>query len=543
MTNTYSGSLSNTSRDDSENLSSNEIRADIDNTRASVGEKIDQLQARLDPSRLKAQATETVQEMLSDTANSMTEYVKTHKDEMVHSLTDAARRNPLPTALIGLGLGWLVLESMSGNRRDEDDDYYTYERRNFRPRRRARFEGSSGRSFVSQGRGQYMEGMEYSPEYFDAPDYGRSGYPTQGSMSGSQYQGSQYQGSQYQNRQEFPTDYSKEFGNGHHRNPLEKATDAVKDTMSDVTHEIKDRVEGAGQEIKDRMSDMKDSISGAVSGAVDDMRHQVSRAGDRMGNQMSNMGDRMGDRFSNMEDRMGNRMSNWSDQGQERWFDTNERMRYMQRQARWEAERRGRQVMRNLEDNPLTYGALALAAGAAIALLLPQTRAENRAFGEMRDELMDRGQEAFDSARMRAQEVVSEVRPEFEQKARQIVSEATEIGKEVVKDAANELKPVVDKAVSKGKEEARGVAKEMGVNPDKLTGSQPALNRDTMSGQWKQIRGDIKSKWGQLTDDDLTRIEGDYEKLVGSIQTRYGHTREQVEREINDFFNTHKAKA
>jgi uncharacterized protein YjbJ (UPF0337 family) len=373
-----------------------------------------------------------------------------------------------------------------------------------------------------------MEGMEYSPEYFDAPDYGRSGYPTQGSMSGSQYQGSQYQGSQYQNRQEFPTDYSKEFGNGHHRNPLEKATDAVKDTMSDVTHEIKDRVEGAGQEIKDRMSDMKDSISGAV----DDMRHQVSRAGDRMGNQMSNM-----------EDRMGNRMSNWSDQGQERWFDTNERMRYMQRQARWEAERRGRQVMRNLEDNPLTYGALALAAGAAIALLLPQTRAENRAFGEMRDELMDRGQEAFDSARMRAQEVVSEVRPEFEQKARQIVSEATEIGKEVVKDAANELKPVVDKAVSKGKEEARGVAKEMGVNPDKLTGSQPALNRDTMSGQWKQIRGDIKSKWGQLTDDDLTRIEGDYEKLVGSIQTRYGHTREQVEREINDFFNTHKAKA
>jgi hypothetical protein len=153
-------------RDDSESLSSNEIRADIDNTRASVGDKIDQLQARLDPSRLKAQAQETVQEMLSDTANSMTDYVRTHKDEMVSSLTDAARRNPLPTALIGLGLGWLVLESMAGSRRDDDDDDYTYERRNFRPRRRARYEGSTGRSFVSQGRGQFMEEDYYSPEYY-----------------------------------------------------------------------------------------------------------------------------------------------------------------------------------------------------------------------------------------------------------------------------------------------------------------------------------------------------------------------------------------
>jgi len=508
-------------RDDSDNLSSNEIRADIDNTRASVGEKIDQLQARLDPSRLKAQAQETVQEMLSDTATSMTDYVRTHKDEMVSSLTDAARRNPLPTALIGLGLGWLVLESMAGSRRDDDDDYYTYERRNFRPRRRARDEGSSGRSFVSQGRGQYMEGQEYSPEYFDAPDYGRSGYPTQGNVASSQYQGSQTQ-----NRQEYSGDYSKEYGNGHHRNPLEKATGAVKDTVSDVTHEIKDRVEGVGQEIKERMSDMKESISGAVG----DMRQQVSHAGDRMGDQMSHMGDRMG-----------NRMSNIGDQGQERMYYTNERMRYMQRQARWEAQRRGQQVMRNLEDNPLTYGALALAAGAALALLLPQTRAENRAFGEMRDELMDRGQEAFETVKDRAQEVVEEVRPELEQKARQVVGEATQMGKEIVKDAAEEMRPAVDKAIAKGKEGARSAAKDIGVDPEKLTGSKPALNRDTMSGQWKQIRGDVKSKWGQLTDDDLTRIEGDYEKLVGSIQTRYGHTREQVEREIDDFFNSRKA--
>jgi uncharacterized protein YjbJ (UPF0337 family) len=43
-----------------------------------------------------------------------------------------------------------------------------------------------------------------------------------------------------------------------------------------------------------------------------------------------------------------------------------------------------------------------------------------------------------------------------------------------------------------------------------------------------------------LTDDDLTKIEGDYDKLAGSIQERYGYTRERIEREINAFYDAHK---
>jgi uncharacterized protein YjbJ (UPF0337 family) len=107
-----------------------------------------------------------------------------------------------------------------------------------------------------------------------------------------------------------------------------------------------------------------------------------------------------------------------------------------------------------------------------------------------------------------------------------------------VKEAAEELRPVVDKAMEKGKQEARSAAQEVGVDPDKLMGNKSTLNRDTLAGQWKQIRGDVKSKWGQLSDDELTRIEGDYEKLAGAIQTRYGYERSRVEREINDFFNS-----
>ena len=61
------------------------------------------------------------------------------------------------------------------------------------------------------------------------------------------------------------------------------------------------------------------------------------------------------------------------------------------------------------------------------------------------------------------------------------------------------------------------------------------MNRDTLKGQWKQVQGDVKKRWGKLTDDELTRIEGDFDMLVGRIQERYGYQREQAEREINDF--------
>jgi hypothetical protein len=123
MTQNLYSSTPDSKQENGDNLSSTEIRADIDQTRASVGDKIDQLQARLDPNRLKQQAQETVQEMLTDTASSMTDYVRTHKDEMVNSLVDSARRNPLPTALIGLGVGWLILESMGGNKSSDNRRY------------------------------------------------------------------------------------------------------------------------------------------------------------------------------------------------------------------------------------------------------------------------------------------------------------------------------------------------------------------------------------------------------------------------------------
>ena len=63
------------------------------------------------------------------------------------------------------------------------------------------------------------------------------------------------------------------------------------------------------------------------------------------------------------------------------------------------------------------------------------------------------------------------------------------------------------------------------------------MNADVIKGKWHQLKGEVKSRWGKLTDDDLDRVEGDSEKLIGRVQERYGYARHDAEREVNDFFD------
>ena len=59
------------------------------------------------------------------------------------------------------------------------------------------------------------------------------------------------------------------------------------------------------------------------------------------------------------------------------------------------------------------------------------------------------------------------------------------------------------------------------------------MNSDTMKGNWKQLKGKAKAKWGEITDDELDRIDGDRELLEGKIQEKYGRTKEEARREVD----------
>ena len=61
------------------------------------------------------------------------------------------------------------------------------------------------------------------------------------------------------------------------------------------------------------------------------------------------------------------------------------------------------------------------------------------------------------------------------------------------------------------------------------------MNWDQVKGSWKQFKGKVKEKWGKLTDDDLTTIAGQRDQLLGKLQQQYGFSREQAEKEVDDF--------
>jgi len=63
------------------------------------------------------------------------------------------------------------------------------------------------------------------------------------------------------------------------------------------------------------------------------------------------------------------------------------------------------------------------------------------------------------------------------------------------------------------------------------------MNGDRIEGQWKQLNGKLKSRWGKLTDDDLQVADGNAEYLAGKLQERYGLARDEATKQVREFEN------
>lgn len=64
------------------------------------------------------------------------------------------------------------------------------------------------------------------------------------------------------------------------------------------------------------------------------------------------------------------------------------------------------------------------------------------------------------------------------------------------------------------------------------------MNWDQVEGKWKEMSGTLKSKWGELSDDEIAEVNGDQEALEGKLQSKYGMTKEKAKQEVNDFIDS-----
>jgi len=66
------------------------------------------------------------------------------------------------------------------------------------------------------------------------------------------------------------------------------------------------------------------------------------------------------------------------------------------------------------------------------------------------------------------------------------------------------------------------------------------MDNNVFKGKWMQLRGEIQKQWGKLTGDDLDQIEGDRDKLIGKLQERYGHAKDDAEKEYRTWASRYK---
>lgn len=61
------------------------------------------------------------------------------------------------------------------------------------------------------------------------------------------------------------------------------------------------------------------------------------------------------------------------------------------------------------------------------------------------------------------------------------------------------------------------------------------MNKDIIQGRWKELKGEVQTRWGRLTDDDLDEINGERTKLLGRLQATYGIAKDEAEKQVKEW--------
>jgi len=391
-----------------DNRSPDEIERDIERERADLAGTIDELQARFTPEAV---------------VREITRYFGEHGGDMRHAVSRSAKQNPLGLALTGVGLAWL----MFGRSYDPVDHY--------RARRHDRLDDrTDGYGGIGSGGGSYTGSL---------PPARRGGYEPDWMVIDEEEDDSVLYG--YPADQQAWMDEASDSRSG--------TGSRMKSGASDAAH----RAHEAGRSAASRVSGAGHSAASRVSDAGHGAASRASDAAHRARQGLSDGAGAVSERAARMRERLSHGTEDLSEAARARVMAARHRAVSARRKAAAATRsgwRQGRDTAVDLfEDHPLVVGALAIAAGAAIAAALPKTRVEEEWLGDTSDELMDEAERIFLEEREKAgkiasaavgeaADIVDEKRDKVEGAARDAVEgarrEATEAGQRIASAAGEE---------------------------------------------------------------------------------------------------------
>lgn len=234
--------------------SSEAIRAEIERTRSQMSNKIDSIQNRLSPETIKAQAQDTLRSALEDGSNAVLNYWRENQHQIRYSVVDVVKRNPIPAALIGVGVGWALIDNLANRNKNQSASRYGWDDYQY---------GQAG--------GEQTYAQQYDTNY---QTYGSGQYASGAQYSGvDQYTGSQgaYSGTTYQNPGSSERDWSSAQTPTQERSLGEKVSDAVaqvRDSASQVVDkattkvgEFADQVQHQGQHYRQQLSEQTSQLN------------------------------------------------------------------------------------------------------------------------------------------------------------------------------------------------------------------------------------------------------------------------------------------
>ena len=379
-------SLSEDTAEDSPEAETEAIREDIEQTRAEMARTVDEIQARLTPQNIMEHVKETAKETASEAIDNVKQTVHDATvgkvENMVNSVSTSAREtssglmgvikeNPIPSALVGLGLGWLYMKRQ-GNSANKPSQVPPA------------FAGQTG--YMAAYPYSYAPvtpssaPVAYTPTAYSSPSSNQSGggivdkivqNPIPVAVAGASIDyllmkgPSQSSGSTGYASYNYNNSYGSQSGIGQ-----------VKDKVGDVMGQ-------AGSKVGDIASNTAGTVGDVASGTAETVGNVASGAAEEVGNVASGAGDVAGNVVGGVQ------------QG---------------------AQKATTQLERMLHENPLLVGGAALVLGAVIGMMLPATEKENQILGKAHDTVMEKAgdvvQQTMDKVSNVAEEVTNTVKEE-----------------------------------------------------------------------------------------------------------------------------------